>query len=241
MTHRTFSTIGAALAALSLASTAAGYEPPVGSRLGDRLEASSNSNTDETRTAFRFAQCQANKHGPKVREILDAPSEDRVHRAREALEHEESCYFDVYVDPRAEKVRVSMSDASYRGMLAEGVLKAEGRSAALKPMALQAVYERPWTALTGRPPSVDEMAICVAEVNPAGIMAVLETLPESKEERAALSNLSGAMGDCLQNGVALSSDAIALRTAFAEALYHRAYDAPVGAMADATGAKKVYQ
>src|SRR3546814_18825019 len=97
-------------------------------------------------------------------------------------------------------------------MLAEGILKKDKRAATLAPLPLQPVYERPWTALTGRPPSVDEMAICVADVDPAGIMAVLATLPQSREERGAFSGLSEAMGKCLQNGIELSADPLALRT-----------------------------
>lgn len=231
-------TLGAGAMLLAAAAAASAFEPPVGSRLGNRLTPSANSNTDETRTAFRLAECQANMHGDQVRDILDAPNEDRAMRAYKALEHEESCYLDVYVDSRAEGVRASMSKASYRGMLAEGVLKKDKRAATLAPLPLQPVYERPWTALTGRPPSVDEMAICVADVDPAGIMAVLATLPQSREERGAFSGLSEAMGKCLQNGIELSADALALRTAFAEALYHRAY-APQATAADGSGAKGI--
>lgn len=227
----------AAIAAIS-ATAVSGFEPPIGSRLGERLKPSSNSSTNAMRTAFRFFECQANKHGQKVREILDAPNEDRFTRARKALEHEESCYLDVVVDQQAEKVRISTTNATYRGMLAEGILKAGGRADALSPLPLQRVYERPWTALTGRPPVVDEMAICIADVDPSGIMAMLKTLSESTEERTAFSGLSEAMGKCLQNGVELKADALGLRTAFAEALYHRVYDKPPAAVVEAAGAKE---
>ena len=238
MMNRAIWTLGAGALLLAATGMASAFEPPIGSRLGNRLTPSANSNTDETRTAFRFAECQANMHGDQVRAVLDAPNEDRAERARKALEHEESCYLDVYVDLQAEKVRVSMSNASYRGMLAEGILKKDKRAATLAPLPLQPVYERPWTTLTGRPPSVDEMAICVADVDPAGIMTVLATVPQSQEERGAFSGLSEAMGKCLQNGVELSADALALRTAFAEALYHRAY-APQATAAEASGAKGI--
>lgn len=234
MMNRTFFALAAAAVAVS-AAPASAFEPPIGSRLGERLKPSVNSGTNETRTAFRFAECQANKHRDKVRDILDAPNTDRVARARMALEHEESCYLDVVVDQQVERVRMLMADSAYRGMLAEGVLKAGNRADGLQPLPLQPTYERPWTALTGRPPAVDEMAICIADVDPAGIRIILKALPESRDERVAFSTISESMGKCLQSGVELKADAIALRTAFAEALYHRAYDDPATAVADATG------
>lgn len=108
-----------------------------------------------------------------------------------------------------------------RGMLAEEAL-AGSRFRSLQPVQSGADYKRPWFAATGRPAAVDEMAVCTAEQNPAGVRVLIEAQPESSGELEAIQGLSATLGACLPQGATLSANRQSLRAALADALYQRA-------------------
>jgi hypothetical protein len=88
-------------------------------------------------------------------------------------------------------------------------------------LTLQKIYQRPWFAVTGRHLSVDEMGACIADVNPAGIGALIRTVPTTPGEGQAFAALSPDMGRCLRAGTKLQANRQSLRAALAEALFQR--------------------
>ena len=113
-----------------------------------------------------------------------------------------------------------------RGRLAEQeLLNESAQIAALQPLPLlQKRYIRPWFAATGRHPAVDEMAACMADTDPAGIMAVVRTTPGFADENAAIAAMSPALTKCLSAGTRLDASRQALRAALADALYQRLHN-----------------
>lgn len=112
-----------------------------------------------------------------------------------------------------------------RGMVAEALLNGAQRAGQLAPLPPMKVYAANWFLLSGRPRPVDEMAMCVAETDPAGIEALLATAPASRAQSRALSALTPSIGNCLARGYQLNTMPTGLRSALAEALYHRAFPA----------------
>ena len=110
-----------------------------------------------------------------------------------------------------------------RGMLAEQAIKASWAQAqALAALPVQQRgYARPWSAASGRNPAVDEMSVCVADTNPSGILALLQTAPSSTSESAAMSRLDGSIKRCLTANLTLAVNNRMVRAALADALYQR--------------------
>ena len=100
--------------------------------------------------------------------------------------------------------------------------------AALQPLPRKRIYDRPWFKATMRHNSIDEMAACVADTNPAGIAALNRTPIGSMQERAAFVSLKGDFTSCLRAGVQLKGERKAIRGALVEALYQRTQPWPVG-------------
>ena len=100
--------------------------------------------------------------------------------------------------------------------------------AALQPLPRRRVYDRPWFKATMRHNSIDEMAACVADTNPQGIVALNRTWVGSKEESTALGALKSDFANCLRAGVQLKGERKAIRGALVEALYQRTQPWPVG-------------
>lgn len=94
-------------------------------------------------------------------------------------------------------------------------------AAALQPLPRQRVYDRPWFKATMRHNSIDEMAACVADTNPRGIIALNKTMVGSAQEGAALSRLKTDFSACLRADVQLKGERKAIRGALVEALYQR--------------------
>jgi len=92
---------------------------------------------------------------------------------------------------------------------------------ALQPLPIQQIYQRNWFAVTGRHVTVDEMGACIADTNPAGVLALARSVPTSKEESAAFTALGPNLGACLRAGTKLQASRQALRAALSEALYQR--------------------
>jgi hypothetical protein len=88
--------------------------------------------------------------------------------------------------------------------------------------------------MTGRAGAIDQMATCVADIDPNGVLALSKTEFSSKKERKVFDALMPEVGKCLQAGAKLNTNQLGLRTALMEALYHRVYDpAPVAPAATA--------
>jgi len=215
-----------ALLAVAVTSPAIANDPPLGSRLGERLKrGESRTNYEALRTAHRLAQCLYFKRGSDVIGRLTSLSPDDQRRYERNLSKSVECRNATLVDsPSIEGVAVMTPPDVLRGIMAEAVLEKTGKAEALQPAPAQTgtAYRRDWFAITGRDPTVDEMAVCTAEQNPAAIRTLLETKPETPEELAAVKDLGATLGPCLPQGATLKANRQSLRAALAEALFHRA-------------------
>lgn len=219
-----------ALLAVSLTAPAvAANDPPLGSRLGERLQRGPASDgQDALRTGHRLAECLYFRRGSDVIGALTSLSVEDRKRFDRNLSRSVECRNATLVDsPRLQGVAIITPADVMRGMMAEAVLDKSGKDEALQPVAAQAGYERPWFAITGRDHSVDEMAVCTAEQNPAGIRSLLATKPESADELAAVKSLGATLGPCLPQGATLKANRQSLRAALAEALFHRSVEPPL--------------
>ncbi|MFM5916780.1 MAG: hypothetical protein ACKOOL_04505 [Novosphingobium sp.] len=203
-----------------------------GARTGSRLDpdqrAISNADTSKAdATMYRFIECAVTRHNKRVRGILDARSEEAYAQAQGGLDDVQRCNFDAYVGEEAATINFTADRATTRGFVAEAYLKRDRKTvAALVPLPIQRDYPRDWYVMTNRAQAIDEMAVCVADINPQGISILLGSDIGSGDQKTAIAALMPAVGQCLSKTVRLKTNALGLRTALAEALYHRAYDAP---------------
>lgn len=222
-----------ALLAVAVATPAIANDPPLGSRLGERLKkGEARNNYDALRTAHRLAECLYFKRGSDVIGALTALSPADQKRHQRALSQSVECRNATLVDsPRLEGVAIQAPADVLRGMMAEAVLEQTGKDELLQPLpaAAEAAYQRDWFAITGRDRTVDEMAVCTAEQNPAAIRDLLATKPESPEELAAVKAAGATLGPCLPQGATLKANRQSLRAALAEALFHRSVEPPLAA------------
>jgi hypothetical protein len=204
---------------------AAGAEPPIGSRVGERLEKQKNQSLDDrdaAQAAHQLAGCILAKRGNAGRDLLMVRSEGEVKQLQSRMDGELECLANLPGNDFVEQVGVTFPPDVLRGDLAEELLKRDRRGlAALQPLPIQKVYSRSWFEFTGRDVRVDEMAACVADTGPAAILALVDTQPFSDAEGAAFGNLLPYMGPCLRAGTKLSGKREPLRAALAEALYQR--------------------
>lgn len=203
----------------------------LGSRLDPAVRKIENADTSGSDAAlYRFVECAVTRREFKVRAVLDARTEPAYAKAIESLSDAQRCASDAYVAQDASVIMFTADRGVLRGYVGEAFLKKEHkRVEALAPLAAQRSYTRDWYVMTGRPQAIDEMATCVADINPAGIDGLLKTGIGSKEEKAAIGAIAPSLGTCLATGYKLNANRLSIRTALAEALYHRAFDAPEGA------------
>ena len=177
----------------------------------------------ESETAQRYANCLVQLHPDQVRALLQATTAETAGRPYQSLANDDRCFSRVFGDQRFTPDDASVSMDMLRGRLAEQeLLSQSAQVAALQALPLQQKrYIRPWFAATGRHPAVDEMAACMADTDPAGIMAIVRTTPGFADENAALGALSPALTKCLSAGTRLDASRQALRAALADALYQR--------------------
>jgi hypothetical protein len=193
---------------------------------------------DQAVGAKRFAECLYNRKATLARQALQAQTHEAASAAMDKLMGEIRCFGDDMSNDLVGMRTVQFPRDILRGMLAETALGREDeRVAALQPLALQQIYQRNWFATTGRHISVDEMAACIADTNPAGIVALTKTVPTTKEEGAAFSALGGNLHACLRAGTKLQASRQSLRAALADALYQR-LNAPTAAATTAVEAAK---
>lgn len=173
--------------------------------------------------AQRYFACVAQKRPAKVRELLQAPTRAAAERPYRSLSDDTRCFSLVFGNEAYRPQDVVFPIEVLRGKLAEQVLLASAvQAAALPALPLeQKRYIRPWFPATGRDAAVDEMGACMADIDPAGIMALVKAAPETDAEKQAVAALSPALSKCLSAGTRLQASRPALRAALAEALYQR--------------------
>jgi hypothetical protein len=189
--------------------------------LGATLGASSASAQSDM--AQRYAACLVQMRPDQVRELLQATTADAASRPYHTLADNDRCFSRVFGSGQYRPEDISFSMDMLRGKLAEQALLARSAEvAALQPLPLQQKrYIRPWFAATGRNPAVDEMGACMADTDPAGIMALIRTPPGTGDESNAIGAMSPALTKCLSAGTRLDASRQALRAALADALYQR--------------------
>ncbi|MES2443681.1 MAG: hypothetical protein V4574_12690 [Pseudomonadota bacterium] len=169
-----------------------------------------------------FASCMVRKRGESVRRLFDATTQAEVDKLDAAFTRELECLNTQTGSHFAGGLMLIAPVDVQRGMFAEALLDKMPRPLGLAPLARVPQYSSVWTAVSGRDRSVEEMAVCVAAINPAGIEALIATQPESRDELAAVRAVTPSLGTCLVANVRLTANRQSLRAALAEALYHRA-------------------
>ncbi|QNM82945.1 hypothetical protein H8M03_00845 [Sphingomonas sabuli] len=206
-------------------SSAAVAEPPTGSRLGKRTisQGVALSTRDVAIGARNMADCMYSRHKADALGLLNAASADESRIYFRRVGGEFSCSSLIAGNDLVDTRTVSYPQDILRGIFAEEALQAMGASvAALQPLPLeQKRYIRPWFAATNRNGTVDEMAVCIADTNPAAIVKLVGTDPESSREDVAFEELTPTLGQCLVVGAKLQASRQALRAALADALYQR--------------------
>jgi hypothetical protein len=212
-----------AVPALGVIATPAFAEPPIGSRLGQRLDKNGVENErDSAQSAHQLAGCILAKKGSTGADLLHARSVDELKKLQARMNGEVDCFAILPGNDFVEGVRVSYPPEIMRGDLAEELLKRNRAAVAkLASLPIQKGYSRSWFPFTGRPQSVDEMATCVAETNSPAVMALVDSEPFSDRENSAFANLIPVLGPCLVAGTKLEGKREPLRAALAEALYQR--------------------
>lgn len=220
--------LGAALAfAITGFAGVAQSEPATNTKLKERVTTRTINDRDYAiASAHGLAACLYGRRPISVINHLD--SFDAIKRKEAALGLSRPVECDNFL-PTNETVRqesASVFPPVWRGMLAEAVIRSKGLlkpNAPLMPaLAVVIEYKRDWFALTGRHADVDSMAVCVAESNPAIVVSLLRTKPQSTEEKAAVHAVVDALGPCLREGMTLSANGLSIRAALAEAYFHRA-------------------
>lgn len=218
---------GLALALVLLAGQSG--DTRIGSRLDPALRRVHNADMGNTEASlYRFTECLVALSESRARKFLDARTVAEMDAAAVVFDQSaraSRCKNAGTVPGDAALVGYSTDRSTQRGMVAEAFIRKYPKHVNLVPAPAQVSYARGWHAMTGRPGPIDEMATCVAHLNPAGIVALTRTEYASKKQKKALEALTPSLGTCLQSGVKMNTNALGIRTALTEALYHRAFDA----------------
>jgi hypothetical protein len=172
---------------------------------------------------LEMAQCLYQKHQGNAERLLNARTEVEADNVFRALVNESGCYRQVFGGtPGDESEEARLTMGTMRGLFAEQALK--DRSAAVRaltPLPQQTRYVRPWFPGTARVQWVDEMAVCVADTNPAAVASLLATAPQSAVEESALKAMEPAVDRCMSKGTSINGSNRQVRAALADALYQR--------------------
>jgi hypothetical protein len=173
--------------------------------------------------AHEIADCLALKKGREVRAYLSAATGPDSRKLGQALGVTlESCLLNRPMNALVEGEQIAFPPPILRGMLAEALVeKDRPEFARLPALPIQKTYMRAWYPASFRNAAVNEMATCVTDTNPAGVIALLDSEPYTDSENSAFSALIPFMGPCLSAGTKLSGEREPLRAALAEALYQR--------------------
>lgn len=171
----------------------------------------------------RYVTCLSQTRPAQVRELLLSSSVEAANLSYHELADDNRCFARVFPSGEYKPEDVAFSQDLLRGRLAEQALLAQAAAvSALQPLPLQQKrYIRSWFIATGRNPAVDEMGACMADTDPAGIVALIKTDPGSSDENSALAGMSPSLTKCLSAGTRLDASRQALRAALADALYQR--------------------
>ncbi len=212
--------LGIAVAALG--SSALWAEPPIGSRLGERTEKRAmGRESDAAIAAHEIARCMVERKPNEVRAFLAEINADQSSKDVRKLGATLDC-FAMGGDENAEATMVQFPRDVMRGMLSEAIILSSKQTYATLPiLPAQRSYSRAWFSVSGRHGSVDEMATCVADVSPAGVVALIATAPYSDKERSAIGTIAPTLGSCLVAGAKVDANRQSLRAALADALYQR--------------------
>jgi hypothetical protein len=170
----------------------------------------------------RYVACISEMRPAQVRQLLQASTADDAKLPYHALADDDRCFARVYGNKEFRPADVLAQDM-LRGKLAEQALRVrETDVARLAALPLQQKrYIRIWFGATGRHPAVDEMAVCMADTVPGGIVELIKTSPGGGDERDAITALGPNLTKCLGVGTRLDASRQALRAALADALYQR--------------------
>jgi hypothetical protein len=173
--------------------------------------------------AQRYAACLMERRAGDVGQLMrtsDIGIAQRIHRG---LADDSACFARTFGDQPYDPRQVAMSMDMLRGRIAEqALLSKPDQIEALQALPLQQKrYLRPWFAATGRNPSVDEMAACMSDTDPAGIVELIQTPSASSAESSQIAAMAPSLTKCLSAGTRLEADCPALRAALADALYQR--------------------
>jgi hypothetical protein len=213
-----------AAAVLAASGAPALAEPQIGSRLGDRYESRTvKDDRDRAEGAHELANCLVGKKSREVRAYLSATTEADSNRLGKKLGGDIwYCFMKRPMNDLVDAQRVSYPPAILRGMLAEELIrKQKSTFAQLPAVPIQKSYSRAWFDASFRDAAVNEMATCVADTNPAGIVALLQSDAYTDGEDAAFTALMPSLGPCLAAGTQLSGEREPLRAALADALFQR--------------------
>jgi hypothetical protein len=171
----------------------------------------------------RYVSCLTESRPVQVRQLLRASSAAAANLSYHALADDNRCFTRVYPNGEFRPQDVAFSQDLLRGRLAEQALLAQSAAlGALQPLPLQQKrYLRPWFVATGRNLAVDEMGACMADTDPAAIVALIRTEAGSNDEAATFGTMSSSLTRCLSAGTRLDAGRQALRAALADALYQR--------------------
>ena len=165
-----------------------------------------------------YITCAAAYREVQMRTLLDTKTDEEYRAAALSVTDADKCARSDAAVTAPLLAAFGPERGKFRGMVAEALLKKSKTVGQLAPLARTSTYTAGWFALSGRPRAVDEMAMCVAATNPAGIRALLATKPGSPAQRRAFNALSPSLGACLAKGYQLDTRPAGLRAAMAEAL-----------------------
>ena len=165
-----------------------------------------------------FLACMVRQRPITARRYLDSVTPGDFGAAASSLGLPGTCPNEV---AQAGLRRVRMDVSVERGVVAEIMLREGKRPATPPALPLATSYSNPWAPVSGRNVVVDEMATCVASVEPAGIATLVSTEIDSEAERLAITSLGVSVQKCLTASAKLTANRASLRAALAEALYHR--------------------
>lgn len=189
----------------------------------------------EVRTIEQFGTCMLDAHNSTALELLNASTVADSDDALKRLRGEKSCFTRLPSNSPLDIRIAALPKDFMRGIIAGAAVRVSPAAKALQPLAFeQKRYVRPWFAVTGRDSAVDEMSVCVADTDPAGVLALVNTPTQSADESIAIGGLMPWLGKCLAAGARLQADRTALRAALAEALYQRAHNPALSLSATAT-------
>ncbi len=200
-------------------------DPALGSLLKPRQEQVVNpGKNNPVEYTYRLIECSVIRREIPMRRILDLGTAKDYGSFMNNIPGLRGCNVGGYVGENIVETRFSFDQPTLRGMISEAILKKNQKLNGLPVLPRTQTYSRPWYGLTSRPQAVDEMATCVADTDPMGIANILMTVTNSPEEKTAIGVVAPTLGQCLATGSKLNANRLALRSALAEALYHRTFD-----------------